>query len=101
MIGRCWEPRLKVRVEACRRIGVRRAEVPFNIHLGLVVKKAIASEVDLLQLWIGSFEIKFKADECPLGQIAARIPPQELAKLPADGSKNVDRYVYGTPKEEA
>lgn len=36
-----------------------------------------------------------------LAQIAARIPPQELAKLPADGSKNVDRYVYGTPKEEA
>jgi hypothetical protein len=36
-----------------------------------------------------------------LAQIAARIPPQELAKLPADGSKNIDHYVYGTPKEEA
>ena len=28
------------------------------------------------------------------------IPPEERARLPQDGARNVDHYVYGTPRQE-
>ena len=33
-------------------------------------------------------------------EISAQIPTQEWAKLPSDLSKNIDHYLYGTPKDE-
>ncbi len=30
----------------------------------------------------------------------ATIPEQEWDKLPRDAAKNIDHYLYGTPKEE-
>jgi hypothetical protein len=33
-----------------------------------------------------------------LAEIAATIPPAELAKLPPDFTDQLDHYVYGTPK---
>jgi hypothetical protein len=30
----------------------------------------------------------------------ARIPPEELEKIPTDGSYQHDHYLYGTPKRE-
>ncbi len=32
--------------------------------------------------------------------ISAQVPPEEWAKLPKDLSKNVDHYLYGSPKED-
>ncbi len=33
-----------------------------------------------------------------LAEIAATIPPAELAKLPSDFTDQLDHYIYGTPK---
>jgi GTP-dependent phosphoenolpyruvate carboxykinase len=33
-------------------------------------------------------------------QIGAEIPQEEWAKVPSDLSKNVDHYLYGSPKTE-
>jgi hypothetical protein len=33
-----------------------------------------------------------------LAEIAAEIPPEELAKLPPDFTDQLDHYIYGTPK---
>ncbi len=33
-----------------------------------------------------------------LAEIAATIPPAELAKLPPDFTDQLDHYIYGTPK---
>ncbi len=30
--------------------------------------------------------------------MTADAPPEELAKLPADGAAQIDHYLYGTPK---
>jgi antitoxin component of MazEF toxin-antitoxin module len=30
--------------------------------------------------------------------LAADAPPEELAKLPADGAAQLDHYLYGTPR---
>jgi hypothetical protein len=32
--------------------------------------------------------------------ISAQVPPEEWAKVPKDLSKNVDHYLYGSPKED-
>lgn len=29
-----------------------------------------------------------------------RIPPEELAKFPTDGARNLDHYLYGSPKQD-
>ena len=29
-----------------------------------------------------------------------RIPPEELANHPTDGARNLDHYMYGTPKQD-
>ncbi|PZV10821.1 MAG: hypothetical protein DCF22_15775 [Leptolyngbya sp.] len=33
-------------------------------------------------------------------EISAQIPTEEWAKLPSDLSKNIDHYLYGSPKDE-
>jgi hypothetical protein len=33
-----------------------------------------------------------------LAALAAEIPPEELAELPADFTAQLDHYIYGTPK---
>jgi hypothetical protein len=33
--------------------------------------------------------------------LARQIPEEELAKIPHDGSENLDGYLYGAPKKEA
>ena len=33
-------------------------------------------------------------------EIAASVPDEEWAKVPADLSANLDHYLYGAPKEE-
>jgi len=33
-------------------------------------------------------------------EISAQIPKEEWAKLPSDLSKNIDHYLYGSPKDE-
>lgn len=33
-----------------------------------------------------------------LAEIAARIPSEELAKIPSDFCDQLDHYIYGTPK---
>jgi hypothetical protein len=33
-------------------------------------------------------------------EISAQIPKEEWAKLPSDLSKNLDHYLYGSPKDE-
>ena len=33
-------------------------------------------------------------------EISAQIPTEEWAKLPSDLSKNMDHYLYGSPKDE-
>ena len=33
-----------------------------------------------------------------IAALTAAAPPDELAKLPADGAAQLDHYVYGTPK---
>jgi hypothetical protein len=35
-----------------------------------------------------------------LRAIAAEVPDEELAKLPTDGARNLDHYLYGTPKKD-
>ncbi|PSB24621.1 hypothetical protein [Stenomitos frigidus] len=35
-----------------------------------------------------------------VAEISAQVPPEEWAKLPKDLSKNVDHYLYGSPKED-
>ena len=35
-----------------------------------------------------------------IAAIGARIPPDELARFPRDGARNVDHYLYGGPREE-
>lgn len=37
--------------------------------------------------------------EDKIAEIAARVPAEEWAKLPADLSSQIDHYVYGIPKE--
>ena len=32
--------------------------------------------------------------------LTADAPPEELAKLPADGAAQLDHYLYGTPKTQ-
>jgi hypothetical protein len=43
-------------------------------------------------------------DERPLSEvireIVGEIPAEELAKLPKDGSSQIDHYVYGLPKRD-
>ncbi len=29
-----------------------------------------------------------------------RIPPEELANFPTDGARNLDHYLYGSPKQD-
>jgi hypothetical protein len=31
-------------------------------------------------------------------ELVSKIPPEELAKLPVDGAKQHDHYLYGSPK---
>jgi hypothetical protein len=33
-------------------------------------------------------------------EISAEVPDEEWAKLPTDGSINVDHYLYGSPKRQ-
>jgi len=33
-----------------------------------------------------------------LSEIAASVPPEELAKLPPDFTSQLDHYIYGSPK---
>ena len=33
-------------------------------------------------------------------EVAASVPAEEWAKVPADLSKNLDHYLYGAPKDE-
>jgi antitoxin component of MazEF toxin-antitoxin module len=33
-----------------------------------------------------------------IAEMVADVPPEELAKLPADGASQHDHYIYGTPK---
>lgn len=33
-------------------------------------------------------------------EISAQVPKEEWAKLPSDLSKNIDHYLYGSPKDE-
>lgn len=33
-----------------------------------------------------------------IAEMAADVPPEELAKLPADGASQHDHYIYGAPK---
>jgi hypothetical protein len=35
-----------------------------------------------------------------IAEISASVPDEEWAKLPADGAKNLDHYLYGAPKKE-
>lgn len=35
-----------------------------------------------------------------VADISAQVPAEEWAKLPKDLSKNVDHYLYGSPKED-
>jgi antitoxin component of MazEF toxin-antitoxin module len=34
-----------------------------------------------------------------IAALAADVPPEEVAKLPADGAAQIDHYLYGHPKE--
>ncbi len=42
--------------------------------------------------------LKHKAIWDEFEEIAASIPNEEWAKLPADGAEQHDHYIYGTPK---
>jgi hypothetical protein len=33
-----------------------------------------------------------------LGEIAAKMPPEEVGKLPSDLTSQLDHYLYGSPK---
>ena len=33
-----------------------------------------------------------------IDQLRAEIPPEEFVKLPADGARQLDHYLYGSPK---
>jgi plasmid stability protein len=35
-----------------------------------------------------------------IAEIMADVPPEEFAKLPRDGARQVDHYVYGLPKRD-
>ena len=35
-----------------------------------------------------------------LAAIAAKIPPEELARHPRDGARNLHHYLYGAPKQD-
>lgn len=35
-----------------------------------------------------------------IAEIMADVPPEEYAKLPKDGARQVDHYVYGLPKRD-
>ena len=35
-----------------------------------------------------------------IAEIMADVPPEEFAKLPKDGARQVDHYVYGLPKRD-
>jgi hypothetical protein len=35
-----------------------------------------------------------------IAEIMADVPPEEFAKLPKDGARQVDHYVYGFPKRD-
>jgi len=39
-----------------------------------------------------------KSIEDAIAEIVAEIPAEAWGKVPADGSVNVDHYLYGTPK---
>ena len=49
-------------------------------------------------------ETAFDAEAKPIWEIAAeiskRIPPEEKARMPHDGSINYKHYLYGVPKVE-
>ncbi|MBM4039736.1 MAG: hypothetical protein FJ290_14605 [Planctomycetes bacterium] len=34
-----------------------------------------------------------------IDEIMAKVPEEELRKLPTDGAKNVEHYLYGAPKK--
>ena len=33
-------------------------------------------------------------------EIGKRIPPEELARHPRDGARNLEHYLYGSPKQD-
>jgi len=35
-----------------------------------------------------------------IAEIMADVPPEEFARLPKDGARQVDHYVYGLPKRD-
>ncbi len=35
-----------------------------------------------------------------IAEIMADVPPEEFAKLPRDGARQVDHYIYGLPKRD-
>ena len=36
-----------------------------------------------------------------IAEISSEVPEEEWAKLPSDGSLNVDHYLYGAPKKSS
>jgi hypothetical protein len=53
---------------------------------------------------ISAEEVSAPVDNRPIWEIimelGASIPDEEWAKVPTDGAKNLDHYLYGAPKEE-
>lgn len=53
---------------------------------------------------VSAEEARVPADHRPIWEIVmelgASIPEEEWAKVPTDGAKNLDHYLYGAPKEE-
>jgi len=53
---------------------------------------------------ISAEEVSAPVDNRPIWEIimelGASIPEEEWAKVPTDGAKNLDHYLYGAPKEE-
>lgn len=75
--------------DVCKRLGVssggavQAEETPAGLLLKAQRQSAERSKSSLL-------------DE--LDRILAKVPAEELAKLPRDGAEQHDHYIYGTPK---
>jgi antitoxin component of MazEF toxin-antitoxin module len=70
--------------EFCRAVGVQpEAEVTLEIQAGRIVLEPVR-----LPIWER------------IVALTADAPPEEVAKLPADGAAQIDHYLYGTPKTQ-
>ncbi|NJP11469.1 MAG: hypothetical protein HC866_19975 [Leptolyngbyaceae cyanobacterium RU_5_1] len=81
---------------------------PTRVRIIVLLTEASNQTSEQIQPDLASYQTVPETDQAPdtrpiwerVADISAQVPPEEWAKVPKDLSKNVDHYLYGSPKED-